>query len=121
MTEKKNPLRFKRGIILDTKGGEKLTTEIQPKTKTELAREERKANALAKVKAERGTLTKLERETDSAKNRLVKQAHIAKKNGATLSEIADIAEKSIGWVQQALVSVGYEPRAYKSNGKQAAK
>jgi hypothetical protein len=98
-----------------------LTTEIKPKTKAELARDGKRENALAKVKAERAAITKLEGQADSAKSRLVKAAMTAKNNGATLSEIADIAGKSIGWVQQALVSVGYEPRAYKSNGKQAAK
>jgi hypothetical protein len=98
-----------------------LTTEIKPKTKTELAKEGRRENALAKVKAERSAITKLEGQIESAKSRLVKHAHTAKKNGATLAEIAEIAGKSIGWVQQALVSVGYVPRDYKSNGKQAAK
>lgn len=96
-----------------------MTTEIKAKTKTELAKEARKDNALAKVKNEKDVITKLEREVESGKSRLVKYAHTAKNNGATLKEIADIAGKSIGWVQQALVSVGYVPREYKSNGKKA--
>jgi len=96
-----------------------MTTET--KTKAELAREGRRENAFAKLKSERTNITKLERDVDSAKGRLVKAAMTAKNNGATLKEIAEITGYSIGWVQQALVSIGYEPRAYKTNGSKTAK
>jgi hypothetical protein len=100
-----------------------MTTET--KTKSEIARENRRDSAFDKIKAERANITKMERDVDSAKSRLVKAAMTAKNNGATLKEIAEITGYSIGWVQQALVSIGYSPRAYNtsgsSNGKKAAK
>jgi hypothetical protein len=100
-----------------------MTTET--KTKSEIARAARRDNAFDKLKSERSTIAKLEKEVDSAKSRLVKSAMTAKNNGATLKEIAEITGYSIGWVQQALVSIGYEPRAYNtsgsSNGKKSAK
>lgn len=95
-----------------------MTTGTETKSKSEIARETRLSNALSKIRTESKEIDKLERQVDSVKARMVKTMLVAKNNGATLKEIAAITGFSIGWVQQALVAIGYTPRAY-GNGSSA--
>lgn len=81
-------------------------------TKSELARQARAEAALEKIGADAKEVRQLQKKIDSLQNRIAKSALTARKNGKTLKEIAAIAGYSIGWVQQALVNVGYTPRNY---------
>lgn len=98
-----------------------MTTETKEKTKAEIAKEARLSNALTKIQAESKEIGKLEKQVDSVKAKMVKTMMVAKNNGATLKEIAELTGYSIGWVQQALVAIGYTPRAYGANGSKTAK
>ena len=95
----------------ETKAKAKAKPKTEP-TKSEIAKEKRKVNALDKIKADAAEIAKHQKQIDRLTNRMKKSMLSARKNGAKFAEISEIAGHSVGWVQTSLASVGYEPREY---------